>query len=163
MKIYIPIWFHGQRLHLCRHIRFGDTVHTQDIEVFIGVPSLPLINETFLTEEQHTRWIDGPKDLCCKSTISCQWHMRRCRYEYKPTQKHFFYPQVVYAQRYSNCIAKVFPFTNHNIESMLIPGNLLQLWSKAGGSHGRANHVERLVTDAGKASYAESKSESTSH
>ena len=79
-----------------------------------------------------------------------------------PTQKHFMHPDIVYAQRYSNykelCDAgKVFPFTNLNIESMLIPANLLQLWSKAGGSHGRANHVERLVTNAGKASYAQSK------
>ncbi|KAH7399703.1 hypothetical protein BKA64DRAFT_463458 [Cadophora sp. MPI-SDFR-AT-0126] len=79
-----------------------------------------------------------------------------------PTQRHFFHPQVVYAQRYGSYkelrdAGKVFPFTNLNIESMLIPANLLQLWSKAGGSHGRANHVERLVTDAGKASYAESK------
>lgn len=68
----------------------------------------------------------------------------------------------MYAQRYSSykelCDAgKVFPITNLNIESMLIPANLLQLWAKAGGTHGRANHIERLVTDAGKASYAQSK------
>lgn len=79
-----------------------------------------------------------------------------------PSQNHSFYPQVVYAQRYGSYkelrdARKVFPFTNLNIKSMLIPANLLQLWSKAGGSHGRANHVERLVTDAGKASYAQSK------
>jgi hypothetical protein len=76
-----------------------------------------------------------------------------------PTQKHFMHPDIVYAQRYGSYkelrdVGKVFPFTNLNIESMLIPVNLLQLWSKASGSHGRANHVERLVTDTGKASYA---------
>jgi len=79
-----------------------------------------------------------------------------------PTQKHFMHPDVVYAQRYSSYkelrdAGNIFPFTNLNIESMLIPASLLQLWAKAGGSHGRSNHVQRLVTDAGKSSYTESK------
>jgi hypothetical protein len=50
----IHIWFHGRRLHLCRHIRFGEAIHAQDIEIFIAFPNLPLVKETFLTEEQHT-------------------------------------------------------------------------------------------------------------
>lgn len=40
---------------------------------------------------------------------------------------------------------------------MLIPANFLQLWSKASSSHGRTNYVERLVNEAGKASYFQSK------
>jgi hypothetical protein len=79
-----------------------------------------------------------------------------------PTQRHFMHPHIVYAQRYSSYkelgdAGKVFPFTNLNIESVLIPTNLLQLWSKAGGAHGRSNHIEQLVRDAGKQSYLESK------
>jgi hypothetical protein len=82
-----------------------------------------------------------------------------------PTQRHSFYPHVVYAQRYSNYkglidTRKVFPFTNLNIESMLIPANLLKLWSKAGGAHGRSKHVDQLVTEAGKRSYTNSKKRS---
>ena len=55
----IHVWFHGRRLHLCRHIRFGEAIHAQDIEVYVGFPNLPLVKETYLTEEQHALWIDG--------------------------------------------------------------------------------------------------------
>ena len=55
----IHVWFHGQRLHLCRHIRFGEAIHAQDVQVFIGFPRMPVVKETFLTEEQHALWIDG--------------------------------------------------------------------------------------------------------
>ncbi|KAL5351046.1 hypothetical protein ACLOAV_004620 [Pseudogymnoascus australis] len=239
----IHVWFHGQRLHQCRHIRFGEAIHAQDIEIFMGFPSLPFVNETFLTQEHHALWIDevvllslrslllptsmqhfpatwaigasktrakhnehrtwdaggtnaihysvkeplkgdylevrtcplveemlptalasfdGPKGSCYKSTISCQRYKRRRGYEYYPTQKHFMHPDIVSAQRYSNYKAlgdggKVFPFTNLNIESVLVPTNLLQLWAKAGGAHGRSNNIEKLVSIAGKQSYLESK------
>lgn len=78
------------------------------------------------------------------------------------TQRHFMHPHIVYAQWYSSYkelrdVGKVFPFTNLNIESVLIPTNLLQLWSKAGGAYGRSNLIEQLVRDAGKQSYFESK------
>jgi hypothetical protein len=72
------------------------------------------------------------------------------------------HPHLVYAQRYGSYkeladAGKVFPFTNLNIESVLIPSNLLQLWARAGGASGRSNHIEKLISDIGKRSYFESK------
>jgi len=310
----IHIWFHGRRLHLCRHLRFGEAIHAQDIEIYIGFPHMPVVKETFLTEEQHALWIDGvvlpslrkilpptsmqhfpatwaigaskmrarhnehrtwdvggtnaihypvkeafvpglweamlerlsdPRlgifrgmfiviqtygtklawnDVCfsglrasvfsdldksinraylirektyfdiAKETASrsarIHWWKTCCLQNWlastdpkshiaqrtypvsgtrdaaamniAPTQKHFFHPHVVYAQRYNSYkelsdAQKTFPFTNLNIESVLMPVNLLQLWSKAGGTHGRAKHIEELVSEAGKRSYARSK------
>ena len=49
----IHIWFHDRRLHLRRHICFGEVMHAQNIEIFIAFPNLPLVKKTFLTEEQH--------------------------------------------------------------------------------------------------------------
>lgn len=311
----IHIWFHGQRLHRCRHMRFGEALHAQDVEVFVAFPNMPWTRETYLTEEQHALWIDevvlpslrerlpptsmqhypptwaagaskmrakhnehrtwdvggtnaihypvkeqytpglwesmkertsqprlagfrgmflviqtyGTKlvwhdpsfstlrknfvaaldksvnithlvrskmyvDLG-KETISLnedriQWWKKCCQQNWvaslnpknhvrtrfypvsglrdaaavniEPSQKHPMHPHVVYAQRYSNYkelfdAGKVFPFTNKNIESLLIPQNLLQLWSKAGGAHSRSNHIQKLVASAGKTSYIQSK------
>ena len=72
------------------------------------------------------------------------------------------YPYLVYTQRYSSYkelvdIGKVFLFTNLNIESILIPSNLLQLWVKAGGASGRSNYIKKLVSNTRKQSYFESK------
>ena len=55
----IHVQFHGKSLHLCPHIRFGEAIHAQDIEVYIGFPNMPFVKETYLTEEQHALWIDG--------------------------------------------------------------------------------------------------------
>jgi hypothetical protein len=61
-------------------------------------------------------------------------------------QTHQMHSQgLVYAQRYSSYkeifdARKVFPFTNKNIESLLIPGDLLQLWVRAGGSQLALNY-----------------------
>jgi hypothetical protein len=54
----IHVWFHGRRLHLCRHIRFREAIHAQDLEIYIAFPSMPLVKETFLTEDQHALWIN---------------------------------------------------------------------------------------------------------
>ena len=85
-----------------------------------------------------------------------------------PSQKHFMHPDIVYAQRYSNYKAlgnggKVFPFTNLNVESVLIPANLLQLWAQARGAHGRSNNIEKLVSIVGKQSYLEQRSDWNLH
>ncbi|KAJ4130630.1 hypothetical protein NW754_009683 [Fusarium falciforme] len=310
----IHVQFHGKQLHLCRHIRFGEALFAHDIHIYIAFPRMPLINETFLTEEQHALWIDGivlpslrgilpptsmqhfpatwaigasqmrakhnehrtldiggtnpihyavneastlglweamlsrlsdPRfsmfrgmfivfemygtkltwtgtsfsDLrdnvlsaldksidrrylipektyfdVGKETISraarVHWWKTCCLQHWldsadpqagcsrrthpvsgtrdaasmnmSPPQKHFLHPHVVYAQRYNSYkelsdARKTFPFTNRNIESMLIPHNLLQLWSKAGGAHWRTAYVDEQVAKAGKRSYSNSK------
>ena len=47
----IHMWFHGQRLHICRYIRFGEAIYAQDLEIYIIFPFIPLVKETFLTED----------------------------------------------------------------------------------------------------------------
>ncbi|KAH7112065.1 hypothetical protein EDB81DRAFT_829100 [Dactylonectria macrodidyma] len=310
----IHVQFHGKQLHRCRHIRFGEALFAHDIHIYIAFPRMPLINETFLTEEQHALWIDGVvlpsiRDILPptsmqhfpatwaigaslmrakhnehrtldiggtnpihyavseasvsglweamlsrlsdlrfsifrgmfivfeiygtktmwtgtsfsnlrdnvlsaldksidrrylipektyfdvgKETISratrVHWWKTCCLQHWldsadpqarfsrrthpmsgtrdaasmniRPPQQHFLHPHVVYAQRYNSYkelsdARKTFPFTNHNIESMLIPHNLLQLWSKAGGAHWRTAHVDEQVAQAGKRSYSSSK------
>lgn len=69
---------------------------------------------------------------------------------------------LVYAQRYNSYkeiydAGKVFPFTNKNIESLLIPPDRLQLWAYAGGMLGRRKHIKSHVTEAGLRSYKNSK------
>ncbi|GLI81952.1 hypothetical protein PoHVEF18_010349 [Penicillium ochrochloron] len=69
---------------------------------------------------------------------------------------------LVFAQRYNTYKEvsdghKTFPFTNKNIESLLIPPDLLQLWARSGHGGGRSNQVQRLVIDAGLQSYLNSK------
>ncbi|KAJ9634939.1 hypothetical protein H2199_008803 [Coniosporium tulheliwenetii] len=79
------------------------------------------------------------------------------------SQRHPMHSQgLVYAQRYGSYkeafdARKVFPFSNKNIESLLIPMNLLQLWSRAGGTIGRSNHINDFVVAAGQRSYLNSK------
>ncbi len=79
------------------------------------------------------------------------------------SQKHPMHSQgLVYAQRYGSYkevfdARKVFPFTNKNIESLLIPANLLQLWSRAGGTFGRSKHIDEFVVAAEQRSYVNSK------
>ena len=72
------------------------------------------------------------------------------------------YPKPMNALQYSSYkepfdAVQIFLFTNKNIESRLISTSLLQLWPKAGGTSGRSNYIERLVVDAGKKSYINSK------
>lgn len=55
----IHVRFRGKQLHLCRDIRFGEALFARDIHLYIAFPRMPLINETFLIEEQHALWIDG--------------------------------------------------------------------------------------------------------
>ncbi|KJZ68270.1 hypothetical protein HIM_12341 [Hirsutella minnesotensis 3608] len=310
----IHVQFHGKQLHLCRHIRFGEALFAHDIHIYVAFPRMPLINETFLTEEQHALWIDGvvlpslrgilpPTSMqhfpatwavgaslmrarhnehrtldiggtnpihyvvseasvpglweamlsrltdprfsmfrgmfivfetygtkltwtdtsfsnlrdnvlsaldksidrrylipektyfdvgketisratrvhwwktCCVQhwldSADPQAHFGRRIYPVSgtrdaasmnitPPQRHFLHPHVVYAQRYNSYkelfdARKTFPFTNRNIESILIPHNLLQLWSKAGGAHGRTSHVDEQIIQAGKRSYSNSK------
>jgi hypothetical protein len=69
---------------------------------------------------------------------------------------------LVYAQRYSSYkevvdARRVFPFTNVNIESLLIPTDLLQLWVRAGGTLGRSSQIQKVVTETGLRSYLNSK------
>ncbi|KAJ5882687.1 uncharacterized protein N7473_011121 [Penicillium subrubescens] len=69
---------------------------------------------------------------------------------------------LVYAQRYSSYkevvdARRVFPFTNANIESLLIPTDLLQLWARAGGNLGRSSQIQKVVTETGLRSYLNSK------
>jgi hypothetical protein len=299
---------------MCRHIRFGEAIHAQNLEIYIAFPSMPFIKETFLTKDQHALWINevvlpslrsilpptsmqhfpatwaigaskmrakhnehrtwdvggtnaihypvkeafvpglweamlarlsdprlaifrgmfivlqtyGTKlvwnDSCFTALRACvfadldkivnreyfvqkktyfdvgkesisevgriHWWKTCCLQDWlasmdpkahvasrlypvagtrdaaainiQPSQKHFMHPHLVYAQRYGSYkeladAGKIFPFTNLNIESVLIPSNLLQLWSMAGGASGRSNHIEKLVSDAGKRSYFESK------
>ncbi|RFU25145.1 hypothetical protein B7463_g11192, partial [Scytalidium lignicola] len=306
-----------QCLDRCRHIRFGEAIHAQGIELFIAFSRMPIGKETFLIEEQHTLWIDGvvlpslrnilPRTsmqhfpatwaigarkmrakhnehrtwdvggthpihypvqeafvpglweamlsrlsdpclalfrrmfiviqiygtklvwnnssfsaLCSnmlaeldnsinraylirekayfdvgKETISksawVHWRKMCCLKHWlasvdpktyvghrvfpvsgtrdaatmsiESTQKHFLHLHVVHAKRYNSYkelvdAGKIFPFTNRNIESMLVPTNLLQLWAKAGGAPSRSKYVEHLVTEAGKRSYSESKKRS---
>lgn len=79
------------------------------------------------------------------------------------SQRHAMHSQgLVYAQRYGSYkeafdARKVFPFSNKNIESLLVPINLLQLWSRAGGTFGRSNHIDDFVVAAGQKSYLNSK------
>src|SRR5437016_11098412 len=54
----IHIRFHGRRLDQCRHIRFGEALHAQSFWIYIAFPRIPWKRETYLTEEQHARWID---------------------------------------------------------------------------------------------------------
>ncbi|KJZ69025.1 hypothetical protein HIM_11584 [Hirsutella minnesotensis 3608] len=310
----IHVQFHGKQLHLCRHIRFGEALFAHDIHIYIAFPRMPLIHETFLTEEQHALWINGvvlpslrgilpPTSMqhypatwaigaslmrarhnehrtldvggtnpihyavseasvpglweamlarlsdprlsifrgmfivfemygtklmwagtsfsslrdnvlsaldksidrrylipektyfdvgketisratrvhwwktCCLQhwlgSADPQSHFARRIYpvcgardaasmNITPPKKHFLHPHVVYAQRYNSYkglfdARKTFPFTNRNIESMLIPHNLLQLWAKAGGAHGRTPRINEQITQAGKRSYSNSK------
>lgn len=69
---------------------------------------------------------------------------------------------LVFAQRYNTYKEisdghKTFPFTNKNIESLLIPPDLLQLWARSGHGGGRSKHIQRIVLDAGLQSYLNSK------
>ncbi|KAH8658902.1 hypothetical protein BGZ61DRAFT_540415 [Ilyonectria robusta] len=310
----IHMRFHGKQLHLYRHIHFGEALFAHDIHIYIAFPSMLLINETFLTEEQHTLWIDGvvlpllrsilpptsmqhfpatwaigasqmrakhnkhrtldiggtnpiyyavneasvpglweamlsrlsdprfhifrgmfivfeaygtklmwtdtsfstlrenvlsalnksidrrylipektyfnvgketvlraPRVYWWKTCCLQHWldsadpkaRMERhihpvsstrdaASANMRPPQKHFLQPHVVYAQHYNSYkelsdARKTFPFTNRNIESMLIPHNLLQLWSKAGGAHWRTAHIDEQVAQAGRRSYLNSK------
>lgn len=313
----IHIWFHGRRLHQCRHIRFGEALHGQSFWIYVAFPRMPWTRETYLTHEQHALWIDEivlpslrqmlpstsmqhfppswahgaskmrakhnehrTRDVGGTSPIhypvpeqympglwqrmlqtlrksslaefrgmfiviqvygtKLVWHddnFSRLRDDFKrsldtvinvdhlvldntfvdvgketvssyysrvhwwkkcclqqwaasmrdgnhvrtrsfpvaglrdvgamtlaPSKRHYMNSQgLVYAQRYGSYkeafdAQKVFPFTNKNIESLLIPANLLQLWSRAGGTLGRSKHIDDLVLGAGQKSYVNSKS-----
>ncbi|GLI81951.1 hypothetical protein PoHVEF18_010348 [Penicillium ochrochloron] len=55
----IHVWFHGRRLHRCRHIRFGEGLHHQQLWVYIAFPRMPCDGSgTLLTDHQHALWID---------------------------------------------------------------------------------------------------------
>lgn len=313
----LHIWFHSQRLHRCRHIRFAEGLHDQHLWVHVAFPRMPWKKETYLSGVQHERWIDQVvlpslrevlppsmmqhlpptwahgagkvraknnehrsrdvggftpihyavpgnylpglwermlakladpslaefrgmfmmlqvygtklvwnherfsalrddflhqlqslvrvehlnlsktfvdigKEYITPDPVHIHWWKRCCLQHWwesmtpenhtrarfypvnglrdvammtiEPSQKHPMHAQgLVYAQRYNSYkeiidARTVYPFTNKNIESLLVPTDLLQLWAQAGGSVGRSKQIKNLVVEAGFRSYQRSKS-----